>query len=103
MCRHAPCVRSEYGEGDNRRAVGRSTAERPGRLGAWQRSRDRAYVVGAILLSRFVRWLSARTTDRIDARGTETDELARSEAANTGTRWLRSAPRTRQMSNTFAS
>ena len=39
------------------------------------------FVLGAILVSRFVRWFSARLTHRIDVRGTETDELVRSEAA----------------------
>jgi small conductance mechanosensitive channel len=38
-------------------------------------------VLGAILLSRLVRWVSARITDRIDVSATETDELVRSESA----------------------
>jgi moderate conductance mechanosensitive channel len=38
-------------------------------------------VLGAILLARFVRWLGAQLTERIDASAPETDELVRSEAA----------------------
>jgi small conductance mechanosensitive channel len=53
-------------------------------LATWARGRGLQIVllvVGATLLSRFIRWLSGRITDRIDASGTETDELVRSEAA----------------------
>ncbi len=38
-------------------------------------------VTGALLLTRFVTWLGARITDRIDAHAQETDALVRSEAA----------------------
>ena len=38
-------------------------------------------VTGAMLLTRFVTWLGARITDRIDAHAQETDALVRSEAA----------------------
>lgn len=38
-------------------------------------------VTGAMLLTRFVTWLGARITDRIDAHARETDALVRSEAA----------------------
>ena len=53
-------------------------------LGVWARGHGleiALLVLGAILLARLVRWLSARITDRIDASATETDELVRSEAA----------------------
>src|SRR5664279_1321736 len=53
-------------------------------LGRWARGHGLEIVLlvlGAILLARLVRWLSARITDRIDASATETDELVRSEAA----------------------
>jgi len=39
------------------------------------------FVLGAILLSRVVRWLSTWITDRIDARASGGDELVRSEVA----------------------
>jgi small-conductance mechanosensitive channel len=38
-------------------------------------------VLGSILLTRLIRWLGNRITNRIDTRGTETDKLVRSEAA----------------------
>jgi moderate conductance mechanosensitive channel len=38
-------------------------------------------ILGAILLTRFAQWLSAKITDRIDAHAHESDELVRSEAA----------------------
>jgi small-conductance mechanosensitive channel len=53
-------------------------------IGVWARGNGLEIVLlvlGAMLLARFVRWLSARITDRIDAGATETDELVRSEAA----------------------
>ena len=53
-------------------------------VGVWARSSGLEivlFVLGAILLARFVRWLSTRVTERIVVRGTETDELVRSEAA----------------------
>jgi moderate conductance mechanosensitive channel len=53
-------------------------------LGTWGRSNGLEivlFVLGAILLSRFVRWIGALATSRIDARGTEQDELVRSEVA----------------------
>lgn len=37
-------------------------------------------VLGAVLFARLIRWLSTQLTDRIDATGTETDALVRSEA-----------------------
>jgi hypothetical protein len=46
-------------------------------------------VVGATLLSRFIRWLSVRITDRIDASGTEPDALVRSEVAKHRHAWRR--------------
>jgi moderate conductance mechanosensitive channel len=39
------------------------------------------FVLGAVLLARFVRWLSTRITDRIDTSEADTDELVRSEAS----------------------
>ena len=39
------------------------------------------YVTGAILLSRFVRWLAGRVTWRIDARSGPSTDMVRSEAA----------------------
>jgi small-conductance mechanosensitive channel len=38
-------------------------------------------VLGALLLTRFVRWSSNRITDRIDSTATDVDELVRSESA----------------------
>src|SRR3954466_8868581 len=38
-------------------------------------------ILGAVLLARFVSWLGARITDRIDASATGSDALVRSEAA----------------------
>ena len=38
-------------------------------------------ILGSILLARFVAWLGARTTERIDRRATGGDVLVRSEAA----------------------
>src|SRR3954462_5833655 len=38
-------------------------------------------ILGAVLLARFVSWLGARITDRIDANATGADALVRSEAA----------------------
>jgi small conductance mechanosensitive channel len=53
-------------------------------IGTWARTQGLEIVllvVGAMLLTRFLGWLSARITARIDAGGGETDELVRSEAA----------------------
>jgi moderate conductance mechanosensitive channel len=53
-------------------------------IGVWARGNGLEIVLlvlGAILLARFIRWLSARITERVDASATETDELVRSEAA----------------------
>jgi moderate conductance mechanosensitive channel len=53
-------------------------------LGAWARSSGLEivlYVFGAVLLARFVRWMSSQITDRIDARATERDVMVRSEIA----------------------
>src|SRR5258708_11837388 len=50
----------------------------------WARGRGLEIVLlvtGAMLLTRFVTWLGARITDRIDAHAQETDALVRSEAA----------------------
>jgi len=38
-------------------------------------------ILGSILLARFVAWLGAKTTERIDRRATGGDVLVRSEAA----------------------
>jgi moderate conductance mechanosensitive channel len=53
-------------------------------VGVWARGNGLEIVLlvlGAALLGRFVRGISVVLTDRIDAGGTETDELVRSEAA----------------------
>jgi small conductance mechanosensitive channel len=53
-------------------------------LGTWGRTNGLEivlFVLGAILLSRFVRWIGALATSRIEHRGTEQDALVRSEAA----------------------
>ncbi len=39
------------------------------------------YVLGALLLSRLIRWVTAKLTDHIEAAGSDSDELVRSEAA----------------------
>jgi small-conductance mechanosensitive channel len=53
-------------------------------LGTWARSGGLQivlYVLGALLLSRLIRWVTARVTEHIEAGGTEHDKLIRSEAA----------------------
>lgn len=53
-------------------------------VGLWARSGGLEivlFVLGAILLTRLVRWLSVRVTQRIEVGETETDELVRSETA----------------------
>src|SRR6266496_5818972 len=53
-------------------------------IGVWARGDGLQivlFILGAILLARLVRWLSALITERIDASAPETDELVRSEAA----------------------
>jgi moderate conductance mechanosensitive channel len=53
-------------------------------LGLWARSSALEIVLivlGAILLTRFVKWFSIQITHRIDERGTEADEVVRSEIA----------------------
>ena len=53
-------------------------------IGVWARGNGMEIVLlvlGAILLARLLRWISARITERIDASAPETDELVRSEAA----------------------
>jgi small-conductance mechanosensitive channel len=53
-------------------------------LGSWARGSGLEIVLlvlGAILLTRVLRTVSDRITDHIDAHGTETDELVRSEVA----------------------
>lgn len=53
-------------------------------LSTWARSNGLQivlFVLGAILLSRLVRWLSTWITDHIDAPASEADELVRSEVA----------------------
>jgi small-conductance mechanosensitive channel len=53
-------------------------------FGMWARSDGLEIlllILGAVLLTRFVKWVSARVTQRIDASGSGGDELVRSEAA----------------------
>lgn len=53
-------------------------------LGTWARGNGLLIVLfalGAILLARVVTWFSTRVTTRIEAHGTEHDELVRTEAA----------------------
>jgi small-conductance mechanosensitive channel len=53
-------------------------------LGGWSRSNGLEvvlFVLGAILMTRALRMLSTFVTDQIDGRGSETDELVRSEVA----------------------
>jgi small-conductance mechanosensitive channel len=53
-------------------------------LGVWARTGGLEivlYVLGAILVSRLIRWVTASVTDHIESRGTERDELVRTEAA----------------------
>jgi moderate conductance mechanosensitive channel len=55
-----------------------------GDVSAWARGNGLEIVLillGSILLTRLIRWLGIRLTHRIDASGTETDVLVRSEAA----------------------
>jgi small-conductance mechanosensitive channel len=53
-------------------------------LGTWSRGNGLEvvlFVLGAVLLTRALRMLSSFVTDQIDVRGSESDELVRSEAA----------------------